>query len=419
MRLFNIKTTNIFFIISAFLLSVFLFSCRDNIEDPSLDKDKELPKYEVSFDFNGEIIHVETVAEGKLCPFFDPGKRPGYKFIGWYKKDSTDLFRFELRPIYENITLHALTNKVPVSINVKFDANGIEVANLPEEMNVEYESRLGNINVEPLKSIDKDFIFKGWSYKKLGGALLQADAKFTKDVTLYASWGYPDITDVEGNIYKTMVIGRFVYMTQNLRTIKYNDGTPIQSLKESGLSGKEFRQNPIPVWMNFDNKPDNEARLESLGRYYSWAVVANDEGVDNNNWGFKSNKKNICPKGWHVPNFDEAQWLMMYLDPSDNGNNDWAESASILVNAGFLSSVVGKYSGQYDTWSFNGDDKHMLWLSSGWIGDWGSDGGWTPDGTAMKGYPNGRDLLLGGSGWPLDGRPCAYFHGVRCMKDLK
>lgn len=383
--------------------------------------DDNLPQYEVSFNFEGDIVHVEKVKEGKLCPFYEPDKVPGYKFIGWYQEDKTDLFRFELRPIYENITLYALTDEVPVSLHVKFDSNGIDVDNLPDSKDVEYETRLGNMGITDLNPVDTKFKFKGWSLQKFGGAILQPDAILRQDVTLYALWDHEDVVDIEGNSYKTMVIGRFVYMAQNLRATKYNDGTPIQSLVESGLQGKELRNSVIPLWMNWENKPDNEARLEALGRYYNWAVVANDPGsVDNNNWGFKSNTKNVCPEGWHVPNFDEAQWLLMYLDPSpDNGNNDWTEAANILVNAGFLENLEGKYSGQFDTWGFNGQENHMLWLSSGWLGDWGSDGGWTPDGVAMKGFPNGRNMILGNGGWPLDGRAHVYFHGVRCMRDLK
>jgi hypothetical protein len=61
---------------------------------------------------------------------------------------------------------------------------------------------------------------------------------------------YGSVTDVDGNEYKTILIGDQTWMVSNLKTTRYNDGTPIPLVPDAaswtGLSS------PACCWQNND-----------------------------------------------------------------------------------------------------------------------------------------------------------------------
>ncbi len=56
------------------------------------------------------------------------------------------------------------------------------------------------------------------------------------------------VTDIDGNIYKTVKIGNQVWVNENLKTTKFNDGTPI-TFPESALT---WLMNPHYIYPNGD-----------------------------------------------------------------------------------------------------------------------------------------------------------------------
>jgi uncharacterized protein (TIGR02145 family) len=91
------------------------------------------------------------------------------------------------------------------------------------------------------------------------------------------------VTDVEGNVYPTIVIGKQEWMVLNLKTTTYNDGTPIPNVADG------------PTWANlvtdayawYDN--DAVANEALYGALYNWYAV--DTGK-------------LCPAGWAMPSQD-------------------------------------------------------------------------------------------------------------------
>jgi uncharacterized protein (TIGR02145 family) len=93
---------------------------------------------------------------------------------------------------------------------------------------------------------------------------------------------YDSVSDIEGNIYKTIMIGTKVWMAENLKVTKYNDGTDIPPVIELKST------DPTYTWYN-DRPADYNA---NYGALYNKYVI--------------ENFKNVCPAGWHVST--DADW---------------------------------------------------------------------------------------------------------------
>jgi uncharacterized protein (TIGR02145 family) len=105
------------------------------------------------------------------------------------------------------------------------------------------------------------------------------------------------ITDIDGNAYKIVAIGTQVWMAENLKTTKYNDGTAIPKVTDNS----SWTANTTGAYCDYDNDPINSV---TYGKLYNGYVLAS------------TNTKKICPTGWHMAT--DAEWydLALTIDPS-------------------------------------------------------------------------------------------------------
>lgn len=102
------------------------------------------------------------------------------------------------------------------------------------------------------------------------------------------------VTDIDGNIYNTVTIGKQVWTVENLSTTRYQNGDLIQTTIPSNLDIK-YETNPKYQWV-YD---DDVRKVKQYGRLYTWYVAVDPRG--------------ICPVGWHVPSDEEWTILQNYL----------------------------------------------------------------------------------------------------------
>ena len=122
------------------------------------------------------------------------------------------------------------------------------------------------------------------------------------------------VTDIDGNIYRTVTIGTQTWMAQNLKVTKYNDGTSIPLVTDGNLWATPLT--PGYCWYN----NDESGFRELYGALYNWYVL--DSAI--------SGGRKVCPEGWHLP--DNSEWTILteFLEKNGygygNSGNDVAKS---------------------------------------------------------------------------------------------
>jgi uncharacterized protein (TIGR02145 family) len=95
------------------------------------------------------------------------------------------------------------------------------------------------------------------------------------------------VTDIDGNVYTTVTIGKQVWMVENLKTTKYNDGSSIPLVTDdaswaTGYAGYCWYNNDAATYKN------------AYGALYNWSTM---------------NTSKLAPTGWHVPT--DAEWTTL------------------------------------------------------------------------------------------------------------
>jgi uncharacterized protein (TIGR02145 family) len=106
---------------------------------------------------------------------------------------------------------------------------------------------------------------------------------------------YGSMTDQQGNVYKTIIIGTQEWMAENLKTSIYRNGESIVT----NLTDSEWQNTintQIGAWAFYNNDSQYDC---PYGKLYNWYSV--------------TDPRNVCPTGWHVPTDGEWATLKNYL----------------------------------------------------------------------------------------------------------
>jgi uncharacterized protein (TIGR02145 family) len=233
------------------------------------------------------------------------------------------------------------------------------------------------------------------------------------------------VYDIDGNFYDTVHVGNQVWLKENLKVSRFNNGDPIietTSLYDwwsyTNLQSPNYGT-PIQTYYNMDT-----SLLNRYGRFYTWYVAGDN--------------RNVCPTGWKVPSYMDYYEMFSFVDST---TLDLLDYNDYYVNDGVMNDQSGKkfLSNQFwDDQNLSGNNQtrwsglpggfiHLTWSEEFqysnimYFGDGFANGFWTKDtvewdmdggfevraksihimGDYIRMYPSGRGL---GS-------------SIRCIKD--
>jgi uncharacterized protein (TIGR02145 family) len=214
-----------------------------------------------------------------------------------------------------------------------------------------------------------------------------AGTSYGEQISFMTLHSFGSVTDIEGNTYKTIQIGNQVWMAENLRTTKYNDGATIPLVTDNstwaGLS--------TPAYCWFDNEQSLYAA--TYGALYNYYAVETGK---------------LCPTGWHVPSDAEWSELTSYLGGAsvaggkmkETGTNHWTSPNSGATNESGFTAVPGGI--RYAEATFHG---------RGYVGFWWSSTAENDIGAWYRGLDHAQAVVVRYEYYKRGGL------SVRCLKD--
>ena len=201
-----------------------------------------------------------------------------------------------------------LVNRFNSKVNISDTSN----------MLLNYRTRLNNkVNISDTTSMLNPYLRKSDS--------IIADLQ-NQDKLLQS---FSNVTDIDGNKYKTVKIGTQVWMSENLKTSRYRNGNSIPNV----IGNMAWQALTTGTWSNFNF---DSTKDKIYGKLYNWYTTKGDT---------------LCPIGWHVPS--DAEWIILtnYLGGEDiaggrmknSGAQFWDSPNLGATNESGFSALPGGY----------------------------------------------------------------------------
>jgi uncharacterized protein (TIGR02145 family) len=240
----------------------------------------------------------------------------------------------ETDPVFNASDAAEITSSDILSWNNKLDA---ETQNLEDVLNNGFEA---NSRIAELKDPIHDYDATNKNYVDSLISNLMLD--------IYSEIG---VTDIEGNHYGAVRIGNQVWMTENLKTSKLNNGLSIDLVEDPS------------DWQNYSDA--------------GYCYFYNDEATHKDTYGalynfYAVNTGNLCPAGWNLPTQQDWETLISHLGGEtsaggvlkETGFTFWATPNTGATNSvGFNARGTGNRNPTNGDFEFDGEQA-SFWTST-------------------------------------------------------
>lgn len=193
--------------------------------------------------------------------------------------------------------------------------------------------------------------------------------------------------DGDGYEYDTVVIGTQVWLAEDLKTTKYNNGVSIPLITDnnqwSSMSSAAF------CWYN--NEPSVK---ENYGGLYNW-------------WAVKVSF--LCPEGYHVPTDEEWNTLINYIGGEEVAGDKLKATGEQFWSSGNYATNETGFTAMPGGWRRPNDG---TFASVRWSGSWWSSSPGIDDDSGHR-----VDMYASLPGAYLQGLSKKAGYSVRCVKD--
>lgn len=143
----------------------------------------------------------------------------------------------------------------------------------------------------------------------------------------FTAYSSAQVSDIDGNSYSTVTIGKQIWLSQNLNVEKYRNGDPIPQVQDK----EEWDALTTGAWCYYENQSENGT---VYGKIYNWYAVTDPRG--------------LAPEGWHIPSDEEWTQLMNFLGGQEvagdkmKSTSGWEEGGNGNNSSGF-NAIPGGY----------------------------------------------------------------------------
>jgi uncharacterized protein (TIGR02145 family) len=167
----------------------------------------------------------------------------------------------------------------------------------------------------------------------------------TKDILFNDKLTYGSVSDIDGNLYKTIIIGTQTWMAENLKVTHYRNNNPIPNISITEIWDTLSRG----AYCDFDSTQSNSA---IYGKIYNYYTI--------------TDTRNLCPDQWHVATAEEWITLIEYLGGSNIAGGKLKESSflhwfSPNTGADNSSGFTALPVGIFNSGTFNSFGIHACW----------------------------------------------------------